>query len=142
MHELGGWIGALIMLAVLLAAVRWGGPQERQVAAILTVAWGALLLAQLVSGRAAPAPIIALEDLAVFAMLFVLLRRSRAAWSMSVLGFQATALGVHALRWLTHRMGDVTYLTALAASSYAVLASLSAGVWLSWRARRRTDGQS
>ena len=72
----------------------------------------------------------------VFALLVRLSWRHTPDWAIYALAFQAIALAVHAVRFLSPAMPTWTFMTALAVSSYGVLACIVWGVWRTQRNRR------
>ena len=134
MRELSSQIGVVIMLAVCAAALRWGFTRERAVAALVAVGWLSLLASEVVLHEAAPAIAITVMDALIFGLLLAITWRRTPDWAILALGFQTIALGVHVIRHLPPHMPTWTYMTALAGSSYGVLAALA---WGAWNARRR-----
>ena len=139
----GGWrvrqiysqIAFLVMAAVCGAALRWGGRLERRVAVLVATAWIGVLVAQRVLGEVAPVPVLAAMDVAVLGILLALSWGDRAGWTVYAVACQGVAVGVHAIRLFAPAMSTWTYLTALTASGYALLATLAWGTWAAWRAR-------
>ena len=139
MRQIYSQAGAVIMLAVCAAALRWGGRRERRVAVLLAAAWLATLLAQRLTGQVAPVGLLFALDAAVFAALLALSWRDRQGWLTYAVGLQAVALAVHALRLFSPAMYSWTYLSALAAISYGLLTLLG---WSTWtHARPPAEGQ-
>ena len=136
MRQLYSQVGLLVMLAVCGAALRWGGRPERRVALLLGAAWIATLVVQRLLGEVAPVLVLASMDAIVFAVLVTFSWTDREDWMIWAVACQGVALGVHAIRLFSPAMSTWTYLTALAASSYALLAARAWATWAARRARR------
>ena len=137
MRQIYSRIALVAMLLVCGAALRWGGRLERRVAALIAVAWIATLVAQRALGEVAPVHVLAVLDAVVFVLLLALSWGDRLDWMIYALACQGVALGVHAIRMFSPAMSTWTYLTALAAASYGLLATLAWGVWSAQRTRRQ-----
>ena len=135
MRQIYSQVAFLIMAVVCGAAWRWGGRLERRVALVVAVAWIATLAAQRVMGEVAPVGVLAAMDAVVLLLLLALSWGDRAGWTVFAVAAQGVALGVHAIRALSPAMSTWTYLSALAAASYALLAALAWGVWDARRSR-------
>lgn len=137
MRQIWSQLGVVIMLGVCGAALRWGGRPERRVGLLIAAAWLATLVVQRLTGQVAPVRLLLGLDLLVFLALLALSWRDRQDWTIYAVALQAVALAVHALRLFSPAMSTWTYLSALAAVSYGLLALLVWGTWRQARIRRR-----
>lgn len=139
-HALFSQIGTLLLVAVGVAALAWGGARERRGGVIVLAAGAAKLMVQRLSGRYDPATLFATVDALVLVALLGLTWRSPVVWPFLAVGFQGVAMALHAIRELSPAMSAWTYVTTLAITSDGVLACLAWGTWSAWRARKSGDG--
>lgn len=135
MREIYSQLPTALMLLVGAAAIRWGDRQARAAAGVTALGWIGTLAVQAGAGSVAGAwGLLAAVDALAFGAFLVLAAKRVRGWIVLVVAAQGVAVAVHLIRALAPAMTGWTYLTALAAAGYGVLAALAWGVWSSRRA--------
>jgi hypothetical protein len=113
-----------------------GGRNARLTAGVFALGWGASLAAQALSGRAAPAALLAGVDAVVLAALVALFLGHRRLWTGLIANLQLLIVVLSLTRLLRPTLSELHYLEAIGAVSALMALVLIAGVAAERRSAR------
>lgn len=125
-------VWAVALLSTCGFALWKGDKPEQAGSMVCLISWLATTVALT---TVTPKYVWLLIDLGVLAAFGVIAWRSSRSWPMFATAFQAIGVGVHFASMLDVEIGEFAYISALAISSYGVLATLAVGTWQGWRER-------
>lgn len=137
MGALFGLAGVVIMLAVVGAALIFGGDRERRAAVIAGLGWTGSLAVQILGHRLDPNLAFAMIDAFALLGLLGLVWKPGQGWPLAAVLSQGLAVAIDCVRLISPHMHRWAYLTGLAVAGYGLLAAIAWGTVNAVRARRR-----
>ena len=130
-RTLASLLGLAFVLVVCLFSVLVGGWRARRAALTVLAGVGASIAAQHLSPEWAPLAPLTLIDLTVLVLLVWLAWKPKRSWSLAAVGCQGLVVALDALKALDPQLHVYIYLTAVTLTTYALVAVVGYGAWVS-----------